>query len=195
MIDGVVVRSSDVQFHESPALSVAPVVAHECVSADVPTPELPLSDIHIHDELNFKLFNGISDDTLVGVRHFQQDIAPGLELDVAPHDQSVHILPVNNVGWPIEQVPQVQQLVPIQHAGLLDNAANVPMQPVHAAPQLAVQPEIQEALPETHAGRPRRHRDPGWRAAHIPGYEPASAATVDTNSVPIPAFQKQSKPG
>ena len=157
LIDGVVVRSSDVQFHESQIVPVAVAPVHAPALSDLPAHAFP-------DDGNI--------DTDDDVAPTQLCLNPGLDDVQLQFDEH-----------PVHE-PDLQQLVQIQHTAPVDI---VVQEIVHDG---GVQLAADVNLPQTHAGRSRRAHDPGWRTAHIPGFEPALTATV--TSLPL---RKQRKPG
>lgn len=98
------------------------------------------------------------------------------EIDAAINLQNVE---------PVQPLKLVERLVQIQDVPLVDNVVQEPL-PVHIHPQ---------HFPHTHTGCAKRNTYPGWRAAHIPGYEPALTATADLSRRSFSSCQMQRKPG
>ena len=203
LIDGKVVRSSDVQFHEcSQIASVAPVIARQGVSVAVPTPELSQHNNPDDDDENVRAprEHVVEYDAAA---HVPEQV---VLQDVPVHPQPLHvpIVYADHIDWPVQQMHNiVPHLVPVQVAPVEhvvqevvvaheEHDANVPYV-VHQEQQDGVHQE-QQQMPQTHAGRARRDRNPEWRAQHIPGYEPALSAAINFPGK-LPVFQKQRKPG
>ena len=195
LIDGKVIRSSDVQFYESQIAPVAPVTARPDVAVAVPTPGLSDSDNFPDD-----------DDTRVRARFFdapdvtepaqlvQPANAPEVPVDQPVQQlQHIQIVPADDVGWP---VPHAQNLVQPQDAQLGDAEQEQVQVQVHVQEHDADQQQQQLNQPElqqTHAGRARRTNNPAWREARIPGF--TQALTSSTSDINISSFRKQRKPG
>ena len=119
LIDGKVIRSSDMQFRESQKVSVAPVTAHQDVIVSVPTPQLSnFNNVSNDDDDDVDIRERVFNDFHIVPRAQQsvQDVQSDVHPDVHPSVRSA------SVGQLREQRMQ-NGLLPIQLT-LRNNGSN-----------------------------------------------------------------------
>ena len=124
LIDGTVVRSSNVQFYVSQITSIAPVAVHQHVSLAVPMPELSTSKLAANDDAVF-------DDVWI-----LSEIDAGIDL------QNVE---------PVQPLELVERLVQIKDVPLVDNVVQEPLLD-HVQPQDLTQTHTGRAKRNAYSG-------------------------------------------